>query len=102
MDVIFLEFAKAFDKVPHMRLLAKLQVHGIDGNVIKCIESWLKGRIQRVCLDGCSSKWVLVLSGMPQASVFGPLLLIIFISDLENKSETNYLSLLMTQKCLEK
>ena len=61
VDVIFLDLAKAFDKIPHMRLLAKLCAHGIDGHVLKWISSWLSDRMQRVCLDGHSSQWALSL-----------------------------------------
>jgi len=92
VDVVFLDFAKAFDKVPHMRLLAKLQAHGIDGNVIKWIESWLKDRMQKVCLDGCCSKWAPVLSGMQQRSVLGALLFLIFINDLKDKVRNRLLN----------
>jgi len=56
-DVIFLEFVKAFDELPHRRLLAKLQANGIDGQVVRWVASRLKGRTQRVCLDGYSSTW---------------------------------------------
>ena len=49
VDVIFLDFAKAFDKVPHKRLLTKLEAHGLGGKVLRWIEAWLTGRMQRVC-----------------------------------------------------
>jgi len=69
VDVIFLDFAKAFHKVPHKRLLTKVEANGLGGKVLRWIEAWLTGRKQRVCLDGCSSAWVYVLSGVPQGSV---------------------------------
>ena len=69
VDVVFLDFAKAFDKVPHNRLAAKLQGHGIKGILLRWIMEWLKGRKQRVVIRGTLSHWISVLSGVPQGSV---------------------------------
>ena len=78
VDVIYLDFQKAFDKVPHRRLALKLSAHGIDGHVLAWIESWLIDRKQRVVLAGQMSQWRNVLCGVPRGSVLGPLLCVVY------------------------
>ena len=91
VDIIYLDFQKAFDKVPHQRLLLKLKAHGIGDSITDWIEQWLTDRRQRVVVDGEVSNWKSVLSGVPQVSVLGPILFLIYINDLDDSITSNVL-----------
>ena len=80
IDVVYLDFLKAFDKVPHRRLLVKLKAYGVNGRVLQWIDAFLSNRKQRVTVRGSLSEWSSVTSGVSQGSVLGPTLFIIFLT----------------------
>ena len=102
VDVVYIYFQKAFDKVPHQSVILKLKAHGIGNDVINWIEKWLTHRRQSVIVDGEISNWKSVLSGVPQGSVLGPILFLIYINDLEDDISSKVLKFAYDTKVFRK
>ena len=88
-DIILLDFSKAFDCVPHQRLLYKLNYCGISGPTIYWVQSFLSDRKQHVSIHGSYSALTNVTSGLPQGSVIGPVLFLLYINDITNQIQSN-------------
>ena len=108
---VLIDFAKAFDSVPHERLLLKLQAYGVSGSLLQWFRSFLTTREQRVVINGHSSDWSHVSSGIPQGSILGPLLFILCVNDISSVVQSNvkmfaddvtlYTTVLTTEDCIQ-
>ena len=86
---MLLDFAEAFDKVPYHHLLKKLKYYNLDNNVVGWVSSFLTGQTQRVVVDGYTSSEAAVLSGVPEGTVLGILLFLVFINDIIQVSSSS-------------
>ena len=96
MDAVYLDFSKAFDTVSHSIMLEKLAAHGLDRCTFLWVKNWQEDWVQRVVMDGVTSSWQWVTSGVPQLLVFRPVLFNNIIGDLNGALSASSVSLQMT------
>ena len=82
IDAIYLDYCKAFDTVPHKRLIIRLQDYGINGKLLNWLTDFLTIRKMRVDINGSLSSWADIISGVPQGSVLEPILFLVFVNDI--------------------
>jgi hypothetical protein len=99
IDAIVINFSKAFDLVLHDRLLMKIAISGVDSRIVAWVREFLRGRTQRVKVRGELSEEVRVTSGVPQGSVLGPLLFLVYINDIWRNIESTIR--LFTDDCVK-